>query len=85
MVRKPQEPSRVRFLNKEQCISLAAKISAEMKTYTKDKAEFELERARGKITDKYPMWGPDYDTVVEKIKRLFHPEEAEAIIEKLTA
>jgi hypothetical protein len=32
-----------------------------------------------------PVWGPDLDSVKEKVRRLYHEEEAAAIIGALTA
>ena len=74
----------MRFMNDDQCKKLAEKISAEMKTYQADMAAFKAAEGKKDEYRKYPMWGPDFDSVVEKIKRLFHPDEAEIIIKNLT-
>jgi hypothetical protein len=84
--REPGEPQRQRHLNAEQCKMAAARISTERRTY---EAEF-VRYAQTNVRDGFPgafvpIWPADFDRCVEKIRFLYHPEEAAIIIENLTA
>jgi len=84
---EPGEPQRTKHLNADQCKVAAAKISVERRSYEADvaryaQAQFHSDPFLGSFL---PIWPADYDLCVEKINRLYHPEEAELIIAGLTA
>jgi hypothetical protein len=79
---------RRRHLNDDQCKDVALLISAEMRDYEPACADYFSKgpHQSGDLLYPFvPVWGSDYDAVVEKVKRLFHPAEAAVIIENLTA
>ena len=83
----PVERERKSFLNDGMCKLAAARISAERRTYQADFVRYAQTNlhAGGYAGSFIPVWPADYDACVEKIRRLYSPEEAAVIVENLTA
>ena len=84
---EPGEPQRARHLSDAHCKATAARISAERRTYEADFVRYAQTNlhAGGYAGSFIPVWPADYDACVEKIRRLYSPEEAAVIVENLTA
>ena len=82
---------RRRHYDDDDCIEIAHKISGEMKDYPEDLRLWQKSIAGTKLAANgyaqrvVPLWGYTFERVVEKIKVLFHPEEATIIIQNLSA
>jgi hypothetical protein len=82
----PGEPQRTKHLSDEACKAAAAKISLERRSYEVDFVRYAQANFQAGYPGSFiPIWPADYDLCVEKINRLYHPEEATIIIENLTA
>ncbi len=81
----PSIPKRMRHLSNAECKVAATRISDELRNYPAHLALWERSTPNKCLAPVVPIWGPDFTTVKEKIRHLYHPDEAAVIIENLTA